>query len=64
MIIIDNPDKFRLGEQIKYLTDSYNFVQADFYGFGPAFRGVGCTTVLLNTSKIIQRSTNMSSYLS
>ncbi len=63
MIIIDNPDKFQLGELIKGITNSYNFVQADFFGFGPAFRGIGCTTVLLNSSNKIQRSTDMTPYI-
>ena len=63
MIIIDNPDKFQLGEQIKDITNLHKFVQADFFGFGPAFRGIGCTTVLINSSNKIKRSTNMTSYL-
>jgi hypothetical protein len=63
MIIIDNPDKFQLGKLIKSITDSYNFIQADFFGFGPAFRGIGCTTVLLNTTNKVQRSTEMTSYI-
>ena len=63
MIIIDNPDKFQLGEQIRDITNLHNFVQADFFGFGPAFRGIGCTTVLINSSNKIKRSTKMTSYL-
>ena len=63
MIIIDNPDKFKLGDLIKGLTNTYSFLQADFFGFGPAFRGIGCTTVLLNSSNKVQRFTNMTSYL-
>lgn len=63
MIIIDNPDKFQLGELMKSITDSYDFIQADFFGFGPAFRGIGCTTVLINSINKVQRSTEMTPYI-
>ena len=37
MIIIDNPDKFKLGDLIKGLTNTYSFLQADFLALGQHF---------------------------
>ena len=63
MLIIDNPDKFQLGDLIDEITENFDFVQADFFGFGPAFRGVGCTTVLLHSRDKISKSLNLSPYI-
>lgn len=63
MLIIDNPDKFQLGDLIDEITENFDFVQADFFGFGPAFRGVGCTTVLLHSREKISKSLNLSPYI-
>jgi len=63
MIIIDNPDKFKLGELISKITNNYEYVQADFFGFGPAFRGIGCTTVLLHSRNKVQKSNSIFPYI-